>query len=120
MNRVFSRLGLTAVAIVAGSALYAQSSTTGAVSGVITDNNGAPLAGASVTLTSGQVSRTITTGADGSFRLGLLNPRTWSVRVTKDGFQPFNSSVLVNTNDVRGLNVKLPSTATTTVDVVGT
>jgi outer membrane receptor protein involved in Fe transport len=120
MNRVFSRLGLTAVAIVAGSALYAQSSTTGAVSGVVTDNNGAPLAGATVTLTSAQVTRNITTGADGSFRLGLLNPGTWSVRVVKDGFQPFNSSVLVNTNDVRGLNVKLPSTATTTVEVVGT
>jgi hypothetical protein len=119
MNRVFSRLGLTAVAIVAGSALYAQSSTTGAVSGVVTDNNGAPLAGATVTLTSAQVTRNITTGADGSFRLGLLNPGTWSVRVVKDGFQPFSSSVLVNTNDVRGLNVKLPSTASTTVDVVG-
>ncbi|HET6329297.1 MAG TPA: TonB-dependent receptor [Holophagaceae bacterium] len=119
MNRVLSRLGLTAVAIVAGSALYAQSSTTGAVSGVVTDNNGAPLAGATVTLASGQITRNITTGADGSFRLGLLNPGTWSVRVVKDGFQPFSSSVLVNTNDVRGLNVKLPSTATTTVEVVG-
>ena len=119
MNRVISRLGLTAVAIVAGSALYAQSSTTGAVTGVVTDNNNAPLAGVTVTLTSAQVARSIVTGTDGSFRLGLLNPGTWSVRVTKDGFQPFSSSVLVSTNDVRGVNVKLPSTATTTVDVIG-
>ena len=119
MNRVISRLGLTAVAIVAGSALYAQSSTTGAISGVVTDNNGAALAGASVTLTSTQVTRTITTGADGSFRLGLLNPGTWSVRVSKDGFQTSNSSMLVNTNNVSGLNVQLPPTASTTVDVIG-
>lgn len=119
MNRVFSRLGLTAVAIVAGSALMAQSSTTGAVSGVVTDSNGAALAGATVTLTSAQISRSIVTGADGSFRLGLLNPGNWSVRVTKDGFQPFTSSVLVNTNDVRGINVKLPTTASTTVEVTG-
>ncbi len=117
MNRVFSRLGLTAVAIVAGSALYAQSSTTGAVSGVVTDNNGAALAGASITLTSAQITRTITTGADGSFRLGLLNPGTWQVRVSKDGFQAFTTTLTVSTNDTRALSVKLPTSAETTVTI---
>lgn len=120
MNRVFSRLGLTAVAIVAGSALYAQSSTTGAVSGVVTDSNGAALAGATVTLTSAQITRTIVTGADGSFRLGLLNPGNWQVRVTKDGFQPSTSTVNVTTNETKAVSFKIVTTASTTVEVVGT
>ncbi|MBS1785042.1 MAG: TonB-dependent receptor [Acidobacteria bacterium] len=117
MNRVISRLGLTAVAIVAGSALMAQSSTTGAVSGVVTDNNGAALAGATITLTSSQISRTMVTGADGSFRLGLLNPGSWQIRVVKDGFQSYTGTVQVNTNDTRALSFKLPTAAETTVTI---
>ncbi|HJU83548.1 MAG TPA: TonB-dependent receptor [Holophagaceae bacterium] len=121
MNRVVSRLGLTAIAIVAGSvAGYAQSSTTGSVSGVVTDDKGAPLAGATVTLTSAQVTRTATTGSDGSYRLGLLNPGSWSVRVSKDGFQTITQRVDVATNENRQMNMKLPATGSTTVVITTT
>ena len=119
MNRVFSRLGLTAVAIVAGAALNAQTSVTGAVSGVVTDNNGSPVAGATVTLKSGQVTRSIVTGADGSFRLGLLNAGSWEASVSKDGFNGYKGTVAVNVNETRGLNVKLAPVSSTTVNVVG-
>ena len=120
MNRVFSRLGLTAVAIVAGAALNAQTSTTGAISGVVTDNNGQPLSGATVTLKSGQVTRSIVTGADGSFRLGLLNAGNWQASVSKDQFNGFNGNVTVATNETRGFNVKLAPVTVSNVTVVGT
>lgn len=55
MNRITSRLGLTAIALVSGSALFAQSSTTGSVSGSVVGTNGRAVAGATVKLTSGQI-----------------------------------------------------------------
>jgi hypothetical protein len=120
MNRAFSRLGFTALALVAGSALYAQSSsTTGSVSGIVLDEAGAPLAGASVTLSSSQVTRTIVTGADGSFRLGLLNPGTWTIKVSSDGFQMQSASVTVSPNDNRAMSFKLPKVGLATVEVFG-
>ncbi len=121
MNRILSRLGLTAVSLVAGSALYAQSSsTTGSVSGIVRDGSGAPISGATVTLTSSQVTRTMVTGADGTFRLGLLNPGTWTVKASKDGFQTQSASVTVSVNDNRAMAFTLGAVQATTVEVVGT
>ena len=77
MNRITSRLGLTAIALVSGSALFAQSTTTGSVSGSVVGSNGRAVAGATVKLTSGQISRTALTDASGTFRFGLLNVGNW-------------------------------------------
>lgn len=100
MDRIFTRLGFTAAALVAGSGIvaHAQTATTGAVSGTVANKSGAPLAGATVRLSSAQTSRTFLTGTDGTFRLGLLNPGAWTVEVTKSGFQKITQtiSVLVN------------------------
>src|SRR5512141_1204599 len=66
MNRILTRLGFTAAAIVAGSGIvaHAQTTTTGAVSGIVTDAKGAPVAGVTVRLTSTQTTRQAVTGAD--------------------------------------------------------
>jgi hypothetical protein len=121
MNRVFSRLGLAA-AIVAGAGTYAfaQTATTGAVSGTITDKAGAPVAGASVRLTSTQTSRTFLTGTDGSFRMGLLNPGTWTIEVTKSGFQKFSQTITVLVNQTQPVTIKMAGEAATVVEVLGT
>jgi len=120
MNRVFTRLGLTAAAIVAGAGTFAhaQTATTGAISGVVTDSKGAPVAGAQVTITSVQIQRTVVTGADGSYRLGLLNPGEWHVKVVKESFQVANSTVTIYTGQTQTNNFKLASTASATVEVV--
>ena len=70
MNRIISRFGLTGLAIVAGSGVYAyaQTATTGTITGTITDGAGNPVSGAVVTATSSQTTRTITSSADGTFR----------------------------------------------------
>jgi hypothetical protein len=121
MNRVLPKLGFTALALVAGSALYAQSSsTTGSVSGVVADSSNALLSGATVTLSSSQITRTLTTGSDGSFRLGLLNPGAWTIKVAKDGFQTQTVAVNVAINDNRAVAFKLGAVTTTTVEIVGT
>jgi hypothetical protein len=108
--------GLT-LALAAGAALHAQSITTGSVRGTIADAKGAPLAGARVTLASSQITRTIVTGADGSFRAGLLNPGTWVVTVSLGNYQTQTSRVLVSPNDNRALNFKLSPVAAATVVV---
>ena len=122
MNRIFSRLGFTAAALVAGSGIvaHAQTATTGAVSGVITDKAGAPISGASVRLTSAQTSRTYLTGTDGSFRLGLLNPGAWTVEVTKSGFQKITQTISVLVNQTQPVNFKMAGEAATVVEVLGT
>jgi len=119
MNRIFNRLGFTAVAIVAGVLpAAAQSTTTGSVSGIVKGANGAPLADATVRVTSGQVSRTAVTSSDGSFRFGLLNPGAWSVKVTKAGFMQFSTNVTVTTNADQGVNVKMSPEGGATVEVI--
>lgn len=122
MNRVFTRLGFTAAAIVAGSGIvaHAQTATSGAVSGVIADKTGAPLAGATVRLSSSQTSRTFITGTDGSFRVGLLNPGTWTVEITKGGFQKITQTITVYVNQTQPVNFKMASEAATVVEVLGT
>ena len=122
MNRIFSRLGLTAIAIVAGAGTfaYAQTATTGGMSGTITDKAGAPVAGALVRLTSTQTSRTFVTGTDGSFRMGLLNPGAWTIEVTKSGFQKATQTVTVLVNQVQPISIKLAGEAATVVEVLGT
>lgn len=122
MNRVLTRLGFTAAAIVAGSGIvaHAQTATTGAVSGAVTDAKGAPIAGATVRLTSTQTTRQAVTGADGTFRMGLLNPGAWTVEVTKGGLQKITQHVNVLVNQTQPVNFKMAGEAATVVEVLGT
>lgn len=119
MTRGINRLGFLALALAAGSvAAYGQSTTTGALYGVVTDEKGNPVAGATVRLSSAQVARTETTGANGTFRFGLLNPGQWRLNVTKAGFQNAGRDVLIQTNTNHQANLKMLAVASTTVEVV--
>lgn len=122
MHRTFTRLGFTAAVLVAGSGIIAraQTATTGGLSGTVSDKNGAALAGATVRLSSSQTSRTFLTGTDGSFRLGLLNPGTWTVEVTKAGFQKITQTITVLVNQTQPVTFKMASEAATVVEVLGT
>jgi hypothetical protein len=118
MSRLVSRMGFATLAIVAGIAANAQTVTTGGVSGVAKDEKGAPVANATVTFSSGQGNRTTTTAADGSYRLGLLNPGEYNVTVTKEGLQPFKTKVTVLVNQTTTVNPKLAGTTSAVVEVV--
>jgi hypothetical protein len=90
------------------------------MSGVVRDANGAPLAGATVRISSAQTTRTVITGSDGAYRFGLLNPGAWTIRVTKDSFQGFSSNVTVLTNADQTVNVKMVQETGATVVVTAT
>lgn len=91
MNRVVSRMGIATLAIVAGSVASAQSPTTGMITGKVMAAGGAAIAGATVSLSgpSLQGTRTVTTGADGSFRFSFVPAGSgYQLQAVKDSFQP--------------------------------
>ncbi len=75
--------------LLASQALVAQASLTGQISGKVTDDKGAPLAGAMVVLTSPQMmsARTLTSEANGIWRAPLLPPGNYRVVISKQGFR---------------------------------
>ncbi len=72
-------------------ALLAQSST-GSILGVVQDASSAVIPDAQVTVTNTatNISKTTTSGSDGSFRVDALQPGPYKVTVVKDGFQTSN------------------------------
>ena len=90
--------------------LLAQSSGTGALTGTVTDPSGALVTNVTVTLTNndtGQV-RTLTTGADGTYRFALIPPGPYKVRFSAAGFKVEEvPSVTVNVAETPVLNRSL-------------
>src|SRR5512142_2531384 len=80
---------LHAAAVAACSALFAQAQVGGGdVSGVITDPQGATVAGARITAVARDrgISRSAITGGAGEYRVLLLPPGEYTVRVEASGF----------------------------------
>ena len=84
-------------------AAFAQTAG-GNIYGTVTDESGAVLPGAAVTLASPQFgSRNTTSGSQGDFRFLGVDPGRYSVNVTIQGFATTKRDVIVNT----GVNVNL-------------
>jgi hypothetical protein len=89
-----------ALALAAVTASFGQG-TTSRVTGIVTDNTGAAVPGATVTLTSetNQSSLTSTTSNEGQYVFDLVQPGNYTVTVEKQGFKKFVSrrnAALVN------------------------
>ena len=71
--------------------LSAQSASTGALTGTVTDPSGAVVANATVTLRSEDTSQSLTTATDesGFYRFSLLPPGEYELTVDAAGFSPF-------------------------------
>jgi hypothetical protein len=91
-------------------ASIAQTGSTGALTGTVTDPSGGVVVGASITVTNvatGQV-RTATTDNSGTYKLGLLNPGNYSVKFAANGFKTATvPSVTVNITETPVLDQKL-------------
>jgi len=80
------------IAVLAAAALAfvlpaaAQETTTGSIAGRVVDSLGGVVPGASVTLASGQGSRTFVTDAEGTFLAPYLTPDVYTARVQLPGF----------------------------------
>jgi outer membrane receptor protein involved in Fe transport len=79
----------------------AQDYTNGSLIGTIEDENGAPVAGATVTVTSDAqgFSRTLTTDANGQFRIALLPLGSYTVLAQGDGYAPTQSTIRISSGE---------------------
>src|SRR6185436_18196373 len=85
----------------------AQETTSGSIAGQGMDAQGAPVPGATVSVTSGQGTKTFVTDANGRFYAPFLTPGKYGVKVSLAGFQ----SVEQKNIDVRlGTRLELPFT----------
>ncbi len=110
--------GLTTVAF--APVAYAQSNISGDISGTVADSAGAVVAGATVTVTSDARgdSKTVVTDNSGSFRVALLTPGVYHVKVAAAGFETATLVTSVSTGTITPLQVKLTvGQAATTVEV---
>ena len=122
MNRVLSRLGFTAVALVAGSALYAQGSQTGDLAGTVKETGtNKPIAGARVVVHTPRGDRSAATDAQGAFRFVQLVPGPVTMDVTAEGYMggSLATRVPLGSTNVTDFPLAPISVATTTVIVLG-
>src|SRR5258708_35801523 len=83
----------------------------GTITGVVTDDTGAVLPDASVTVTSVQTgaSRTSQTNSEGSFSFPELNPGIYNISVTKQGFKKVQEkNIELQVSDITNVPIKLP------------
>lgn len=88
--------------------LHAQATAT--LSGTVEDQNGAVIAGASVTVTNMAtgLARQATTNGEGYFTFPPLPPSTYTVMAQREGFQAIRiPDVVLNVNDQRSLQIQL-------------
>jgi hypothetical protein len=92
------------------SASGAQTASTGALTGTVTDPSGGVVAGARVTITNlaTSQSRSINTENDGSYQFSLLQPGNYSVHFEAPGFKTVDvASITVGVAETPTLNRKL-------------
>src|SRR5258706_12528857 len=107
--RRVAHLLLSLICIVSSS-LWAQTASTGALTGTVKDATGAVIVGGTVTVlnTATGQSRTVTTGIDGVFKVPLLPPGTYEVRIASSGFKTVSfPAVTVNVTETPVLNATL-------------
>jgi hypothetical protein len=101
--------------------VWAQGNSDGAIQGAVTDQSGAGVPAATVTVKSNQtgIVHTMTTGNDGIFSVQNLPPALYSVRVEKTGFgTKLSENVEVTVGNTTELDLALAVGSTTqTVDV---
>ena len=114
-------LGAGATLFVAAPAA-AQDYTSGAVIATITNNAGAPVAGATVTMRSvaQNQARTFVTNGAGTFSASGLTPGVYDITVNAAGYQPYSDQLTVTAAQESRVTVGLVSvTQTSTITVTG-
>src|ERR1039458_2153464 len=96
---VFLFLGIAWIA-----SLAAAQSSTGTVKGVLTDESGAGIQAATLTISNTAGKRAAQSQADGTYIFSGVQPGDYTVSVTYPGFAPYNKAVTVNA----GATVQLP------------
>ncbi len=108
------RVALLAIAAVLCQATWALAGTTGSLSGYVTAQGGAAIAGARVSVTSPSQSEISTTDSGGHFTFVSLTPDTYSVTSTADGFETvIQQGITVTSDNVATIHLTMPKAVTT-------
>src|SRR6266705_6797932 len=111
---LFSFFAIAALTISVASPASAQ--TTASIKGTVTDASGAVVVGAKITVKNPSlgIARTTETNDSGDYEVPALPPGTYSVEVSKEGFQKqqANSVVIaVSQNSVQSFSLSVASTS---------
>ncbi len=102
MTKFVRSITILVFTLMAGGISLLAQDVTGAIVGTVTDPSGAPIPGASVTITNVNTneSQKVKTGADGNFTAALLPIGRYDVAVEAQGFKrEVKSGVVLNVND---------------------
>src|SRR5262245_44709877 len=102
-------LAICSLVVVSSLDVCAQSASTGALTGTVTDPTGAVLRNAQIALRNTRTgeSRTAITDHDGSYRFVLLSPGEYDLTVEATGFAPLVVRVLIRITEARSLTTRL-------------
>jgi hypothetical protein len=121
-RKVFVQVARLWLLAVAAAACFAQSITSGDVTGIVTDPTGGVVPNAAVTLTSVNTNavQKSTTNAEGNYRFAFITPGPYKIAVTAPGFQnQERPGVTVTPGQPTTVNVQLTVAGTSTsVNVV--
>ena len=98
----------------------AQSVVTGGITGAVTDQSGAVIVGAKITLASASTGETqaVTSSSNGVYGFSLLKPGRYTLTVTQQGFKTSATGIDVVLGQIIAVNVKLETgSVSTTVEV---
>ncbi len=100
---------MAVVALLLPSVLVGQSLTQGALSGTVTDQTGAVVAGVTVKLTnlSKGYSHDAKTNSQGIYQFPLEEPGPYSIEVTASGFKTYSAKAEINVGQATVVNAKL-------------
>ncbi|MGZ5488642.1 MAG: carboxypeptidase regulatory-like domain-containing protein, partial [Candidatus Aminicenantales bacterium] len=118
-NRI---LAFLAIILLLAPIAFSQSRETGAIRGVVTDDQGAPLPGVNVTLSGGNLMgvRTFVTDPSGEFRFPALPPGEYQVKAEQQGFGTvIREKIRLTTTSTLAVDFQLkPSAVTEEVTVI--
>jgi len=111
-KRLFTRVSLLMILVSVPGAAFLQSQTTistGSIQGTVTDQSGAVVAGAKVSITNASTARVInvSTTSGGTYASGALTPGNYTVRVEAQGFKTSELQVTVQVGVTASGSVKL-------------
>jgi carboxypeptidase family protein len=104
---LYGCVAVAALCVLLAPSLSAQTASTGAISGTVTDSSGAVIPNVTVTAVSTEngSTRTVATGADGSYSVSLLSPGTYKLKFEASGFNSVEvPSVNVNVTETSVVN----------------
>ena len=109
MSKILSLTCVLFLMFAISATAFAQSSTLGAIGGVVTNPNKEVVPGAAITVLNSETNKEETGTADeqGSFRISNLQPGNYSVTVNGSGFSPFTQNVVVEVGRVTEVNAAL-------------